>query len=308
MDPSPRRADATRRGQRVAQGVPGAEPDEGSYIGLQAVGRGGGKYGLERRRRQVVRRLGGQPGRQEELDGEYGQAQAHGRPPVSRIPGCILAPIPVLADPPALRDLPAQARPAAAPLPGGSLRPIRAALAALPVALAACSHPLPTVTYLCEGGDSIVAGFGPRFAELHLPPDRVLRLPPVPAASGARYSDGRYALHTKGSEAVLERGGESFLTDCRSKSAALLPDTALTPFRARTVAESLDATLDSVKAGRAVPAAGAARVAATGPEPLGRQRPPGQAAAHRAGRHPASRPGSPITTSWTDASRSCGGR
>lgn len=113
--------------------------------------------------------------------------------------------------------------------------------------LAACSHPLPTVTYLCEGGDSIVAGFGPRFAELHLPPDRVLRLPPVPAASGARYSDGRYALHTKGGEAVLERGGEPLLSGCRSKGAAPLPDTALTPLRARAVADSIDATLERVE-------------------------------------------------------------
>lgn len=155
--------------------------------------------------------------------------------------------MPVLADPPAGRDLPTQARPAVAPLPGGSLRPTCTALAALLVASAACSHPLPTITYRCEGGDSIVAGFGPRFAELHLPPDRVLRLPPVPAASGARYSDGRYALHTKGDEAVLERGGAPLLAGCRSKGAEPLPDTALTPLRARTVAESLDATLDSVK-------------------------------------------------------------
>ena len=103
------------------------------------------------------------------------------------------------------------------------------------------------MTYLCEGGDSIVAGFGPRFAELHLPPDRVLRLPPVPAASGARYSDGRYALHTKGGEAMLDRGGESLLAGCRSRGAAPMPDTALTPLRARTVADSLDASLDSLK-------------------------------------------------------------
>jgi membrane-bound inhibitor of C-type lysozyme len=112
---------------------------------------------------------------------------------------------------------------------------------------AGCSRPLPTITYLCEGGDSVVAGFGPRFAELHLPPDRVLRLPPVPAASGARYSDGRYALHTKGAEAVLERGGEALRSGCRSKDVAALPDTALTPWRARTVAESLDARLDSIQ-------------------------------------------------------------
>ena len=92
-----------------------------------------------------------------------------------------------------------------------------------------------------------MAGFGPSFAELHLPPNRVLRLPPVPAASGARYSDGRYTLHTKGGEAGLERGGELLLAGCRSKSTALQPDAALTPLRAWTVAESVDATLDGTK-------------------------------------------------------------
>lgn len=89
-----------------------------------------------------------------------------------------------------------------------------------------------------------MAGFGPRFAELHLPPDRVLRLPPVPAASGVRYSDGRYALHTKGSEAFLERGGAVLLTGCRTAGAAPMPDTALTPLRARAVADSIDAVVN----------------------------------------------------------------
>lgn len=155
--------------------------------------------------------------------------------------------MPVLADPAARRDLPAPARPSAVPLPGGSLRVTPCAFATVLVASAACTRPLPTVTYRCESGDSIVAGFGPEFAELHLPPDRVLRLPPVPAASGARYSDGRYALLTMGGEAILERGGTALFTGCRAPGAAPLPDTAVTPLRARALAESLDASLDSVK-------------------------------------------------------------
>jgi membrane-bound inhibitor of C-type lysozyme len=107
---------------------------------------------------------------------------------------------------------------------------------------AACSRPLPTTTYRCAGGDSIVAGFGTRFAELHLPPNRVLRLPAERAASGARFSDGRYALHTKGDEALLERGGKVVLQGCRAggTAAEVVGDTAVTPERARTVAESID--------------------------------------------------------------------
>ena len=88
------------------------------------------------------------------------------------------------------------------------------------MALQACSRPLATTTYQCAGGDSIVAGFGPKFAELHLPPNRVVRLYPEPAASGARYSDGRYAVQTKGGEALLEPGGKVVLqrVSCRGSS------------------------------------------------------------------------------------------
>jgi membrane-bound inhibitor of C-type lysozyme len=115
--------------------------------------------------------------------------------------------------------------------------------------LASCSRPLATTTYRCEGGDSIVAGFGPRFAELHLPPDRVLRLPLERAASGARYSDGRYALHTKGDEALLERGGRLVLQGCRAGGPAPVEveDTVVTPVRARAVADSVDAAVETVK-------------------------------------------------------------
>jgi membrane-bound inhibitor of C-type lysozyme len=117
------------------------------------------------------------------------------------------------------------------------------------VAAASCSRPLATITYHCEGGDSIVAGFGPRFAELHLPPDRVLRLQPEQAASGARYSDGRYAVHTKGDEALLERNGKVVLSGCRPAGADLveLPDTVVTPERAKSVADSIDQVVAAVQ-------------------------------------------------------------
>jgi hypothetical protein len=64
-----------------------------------------------------------------------------------------------------------------------------------------------------------------------------------PAASGAKYSDGRYTLHAKGTEAQLERGGEVVLRDCHSTGDPPLPDSALTPTRAWVVAESIDAVV-----------------------------------------------------------------
>jgi membrane-bound inhibitor of C-type lysozyme len=130
---------------------------------------------------------------------------------------------------------------------GGPLRPLRSVVIAALLSAAACSRPLATTTFLCQGGDSIVVGFGPRHAELHLPPDRVVRLQPVQAASGARFSDGRYALHTEGGEALLERGGDVVLRGCRSAGAAPEPDTVLTPRRARAVAESINAVVGAAE-------------------------------------------------------------
>jgi membrane-bound inhibitor of C-type lysozyme len=119
------------------------------------------------------------------------------------------------------------------------LRPV---LVATALASSACSRPLPTTTFLCAGGDSIVVAIGPRFAELRLPPDRTVRLYTEPAASGAKYSDGRYTLHTKGGEALLEQGGDVVLRDCRT--AAAIPvaesDAALTPVLAKAIADSID--------------------------------------------------------------------
>lgn len=131
-----------------------------------------------------------------------------------------------------------------APLAGGSLRFLRYILvAAIPVA-AACSRPVPSTTFACEGGDSIVVAIGPRYAELHLPPDRVVRLYPERTASGASYGDGRYTLRIQGTDALLERGGEVVLRDCRSGSAAAasvsLAAAAPSPARARAVSDSID--------------------------------------------------------------------
>jgi len=110
-------------------------------------------------------------------------------------------------------------------------------------ALAACSRPPAPVVYACAGGDSLAVAFWPRFAELRLPPDRVVRLPPERAASGARYSDGRYTLHTKGDEATLERGTRILLAGCRVRGSVMPPDSMLTPTRARALADSLATTV-----------------------------------------------------------------
>lgn len=124
-----------------------------------------------------------------------------------------------------------------------SRRMLARALAA--VAVAACARPISTTTYVCEGGDSLVVGVAESHAELRLPPDRVVRLPAVRSASGVRYSDGRYTVHTKGDEALMEQGGEVVLRDCL-KVGAVRPDTALTPARAMAEAEAIDRRLASV--------------------------------------------------------------
>jgi membrane-bound inhibitor of C-type lysozyme len=118
--------------------------------------------------------------------------------------------------------------------------PLRSITVAALLAAAACSRPLPETTYRCPGGEELVVGVGPRYAELHLPPDRTVRLYPVRAASGVRYSDGRYAVHMKGGEALLERSGKLLLSSCRTAGAVLAPDSTAYPVRARQIVDSID--------------------------------------------------------------------
>jgi len=119
------------------------------------------------------------------------------------------------------------------------VRPFRLALAAL-LPAAACSHPPAPTAYLCEGGDTLLVGFGPRYAELHLPPDRVVRLRHEPAASGARYSDGRFTVHEQGGEALLQRGGKLLLKGCRAGVAVVTADSSPTSELAAQLADSID--------------------------------------------------------------------
>jgi len=127
------------------------------------------------------------------------------------------------------------------------LSPLRSISAAALLAAAACSRPIAPTTYLCPGGEELVVGVGPRYAELHLPPDRTVRLYPVRAASGARYSDGRYAVHMKGGEALLERGGTLLLSSCRTAGVASVPDSTAYPVRARQIVDSIDRVTAGLK-------------------------------------------------------------
>ncbi len=71
-----------------------------------------------------------------------------------------------------------------------------------------------SVDYACKGrkgfsadylsDDTVRATFG----------SREFVLPRVPAASGARYSDGSVTIHTKGDEAFVEVGNRVLFEDC----------------------------------------------------------------------------------------------
>lgn len=81
---------------------------------------------------------------------------------------------------------------------------------------------------------------GPQYAELYLPPDRVVRLFPERVASGVRYGDGRYALHTKGNEALLERGGKVVLQSCLSSAVVPEADSLSSADREAEVVDSIE--------------------------------------------------------------------
>jgi putative lipoprotein len=73
--------------------------------------------------------------------------------------------------------------------------------------------PPPTFVFECPGL-VFTARHDPRGLFLFLPDSTVL-LPEVPAASGAKYSDGRTTFWSKGEEALIERDGRVY-RDCRN--------------------------------------------------------------------------------------------
>lgn len=75
-----------------------------------------------------------------------------------------------------------------------------------------------TVAYHCAAGATVTVTYGPDWAEVTLG-TRSSRLNQVPAASGVRYTDGRWTWHVKGSEGILSGiAGEIFARDCRAQS------------------------------------------------------------------------------------------
>jgi membrane-bound inhibitor of C-type lysozyme len=77
---------------------------------------------------------------------------------------------------------------------------------------AACAGPQPacdcaSVSLYCEDGERLWARFTTEVAYLNLD-HRTLRLQQVPAASGARYTDGRVTLWSKGEQVRIEIGDD----------------------------------------------------------------------------------------------------
>ena len=72
--------------------------------------------------------------------------------------------------------------------------------------------------YQCEGGKSFTVGFVDNGNSALLPIEgNSIKLSHVPSGSGARYSNGKTALWTKGDEAFVETNGKIVLKDCKIK-------------------------------------------------------------------------------------------
>jgi len=76
--------------------------------------------------------------------------------------------------------------------------------------------------YECAGNKRLAVRYGtPANAALVILPDREFRLDAAPGASagaGARYTNGRTTLETKGDEVFLEEGGASIFANCKRVS------------------------------------------------------------------------------------------
>ncbi len=77
------------------------------------------------------------------------------------------------------------------------------------------------VIYQCPPNQKLVVMFSPAGSggaagnvQLTLPDQRTITLPQVPAASGAKYSDGNFTFWSKGNTALLEQNERLLLRDC----------------------------------------------------------------------------------------------
>ena len=78
-------------------------------------------------------------------------------------------------------------------------------------------YPADAVIYKCEANRQLVVRYldGGKAAVV-MYPDREFRLDQAPTGSGARYSNGRTTLATKGDEALLEEDGKTLFANCTS--------------------------------------------------------------------------------------------
>jgi membrane-bound inhibitor of C-type lysozyme len=86
-------------------------------------------------------------------------------------------------------------------------------LSALP-ALSQTPQVTSSAVYQCAEGKSFSAIFFDDKSMEATFGTKVFVLKPVPAASGARYSDGGVTVYTKGDEAFVEVGDKKLFTDC----------------------------------------------------------------------------------------------
>jgi membrane-bound inhibitor of C-type lysozyme len=94
--------------------------------------------------------------------------------------------------------------------------------------------------YQCNDDRSFQAEYGLEMATLELEGERVM-LPQIPAASGARYSNGEITLFTRGNEAFLEVGGEIVYQDCVAQT-----DEAETERSTTETTETIERTTESL--------------------------------------------------------------
>jgi membrane-bound inhibitor of C-type lysozyme len=149
-------------------------------------------------------------------------------------PLCVLVLLAGCAAPARAPSVAAPARDAVAPAPDTASPP-----------------PPRTLVYQCADGLRFVARTEGETASVFLP-DRTIHLRHVPAASGAKYSDGQVTLWGKGEEAVLELGDESRRACRNDRRQAVWEDAKLRGVDFRATGNEPGWYLELVEGGRSV--------------------------------------------------------
>ena len=78
-------------------------------------------------------------------------------------------------------------------------------------------YPADATVYKCDGGKQLAVRYldGGKSAMV-IYPDREFRLDQESSASGARYTNGRTTLSTKGTDAAVEEGGQTVFAECHT--------------------------------------------------------------------------------------------